>query len=473
MNDLPPPGSHIHLIAICGVGMASLAGLLHSQGYRVTGSDQNIYPPMSAYLAEIGISVLSGYCAEHLSQRPELVIIGNAVSRNNPEAQVVLNTGIPYISFPQALGRFLIGSRASLVIAGTHGKTTTTALCAWVLTRAGLDPGFFVGGVPIDFGSGWSPGKGKYVVVEGDEYDSAFFDKGPKFLHYRPRDVILTSVEFDHADIFRDLDHLKDAFRRLIDLIPRGGCLVACHDYAAVREVVAAARCRVVYYGDGESEDWSARNIEVREGRSFFDPCYHGKSDGVVEIGLIGRHNAQNALAVYAMGREMGIDREKLLEGLATFAGVKRRQEIKGDVRGVLVIDDFAHHPTAVKETIHAVRAAYPGRRLWAIFEPRSNTSRRNIFEQEFSQTLALADRVVVAALHQPEKVPEGERLSVEKVVQAINHASGQNRAAFIEQTSDIPPYVARNAAPGDIIIVMSNGDFDGVQDKILQALAV
>lgn len=461
------------MIAICGVGMASLAGLLHSQGYRITGSDQNIYPPMSTYLAEIGISVLSGYRAEHLSQRPQLVIIGNAVSRNNPEAQLVLSEGIPYISFPQALGRFLIGSRASLVIAGTHGKTTTTALCAWVLTRAGLDPGFFVGGVPIDFGSGWSPGKGNYVVLEGDEYDSAFFDKGPKFLHYRPRDVILTSVEFDHADIYRDLDHLKDAFRRLVDLIPPGGCLVACHDYSAVKEIVAAARCRVVYYGDEVSEDWSARNIEARQGRSFFDPCYHGKSDGVVKIGLIGRHNVQNALAVYAMGREMGIDREKLLEGLATFAGVKRRQEIKGDVRGVLVIDDFAHHPTAVKETIHAVRAAYPGRRLWAIFEPRSNTSRRNIFEQEFSQTLALADRVVVAGLHQPEKVPEGERLSVEKVVQAINHASSQNRAAFIEQTGDIPPYIARNAVPGDIIIVMSNGSFDGVQDKILQALAV
>ena len=325
--------------------------------------------------------------------------------------------------------------------------------------------------MPLNFSSGWNPGSGDYVILEGDEYDSAFFDKGPKFLHYRPHNVILTSVEFDHADIYRDLDHLKDAFRRLVELIPSSGCLLACSDYAGVREVVGAARCRLLYYGSETSADWTANNIAWRDGKSLFEPFYRGRSDGVVELDLIGRHNVQNALAVYAMGRELGIDRDKLRDGLATFAGVKRRQEIKGNIGGVLVMDDFAHHPTAVKETLSAVKEAYPGRRLWAVFEPRSNTSKRNIFEQEFAQTLALADRIVVAGLHQPEKVPEAERLSVEKVVRAINGV-GEPRAVAIEKADAIASYVAANAAPNDIVVVMSNGGFDGVQDKILQALA-
>ena len=472
MNDRPPPGSHIHLIAICGVGMASLAGLLQSQGYRVTGSDQNVYPPMSTYLADIGIQVLPGFHAEHLSLRPDLVIIGNAVSRSNAEAQVVLSRGIPFISFPQALGRFLIASRQSLVVTGTHGKTTTTALLAWVLSRAGLDPGFFVGGVPINFGSGWGSGKGNCVVIEGDEYDSAFFDKGPKFLHYRPHHVILTSVEFDHADIYRDLDHLKNSFRQLMEIIPPEGCLVVCNKYPAAMEVAVRAPSRVVVYGESDGADWTVANVQMREGRSFFEPWYRGQSEGRIEVGMIGQHNVMNALAVYAMGREMGIGRSQLLEGFATFGGVKRRQEIKGEKRRILVIDDFAHHPTAVRETINAVKNAYSGRRLWAIFEPRSNTSRRNIFEQEFAEALALADRIVLAGLYQPERVPEPERMSVEKVVREINRLRNDQRALLIEKSQDIASYVAKNAAPGDIILVMSNGAFGGVQDKILQALA-
>jgi len=397
------------------------------------------------------------------------VIIGNAVSRDNPEAASVLKQELPYLSFPQAIGRFLIRSRTSLVVAGTHGKTTTSALAAWTLARAGLKPGFFIGGIPLNFDSGWNPGDGDYVVLEGDEYDSAFFDKGPKFLHYRPHHVILTSVEFDHADIYRDLGQLKDAFRRLVELIPPDGCLFACNDYAAVSEVVGTVRGRLIFYGS--EAEWTATNIEMVEGKSRFTPCYRGRSDGVVELGLIGRHNVQNALAVYALGRELGIDRQSLGEGLATFAGIKRRQEIKGTVRGVLVIDDFAHHPTAVKETISAVRAAYAGRRLWAIFEPRSNTSRRSLFEREFAHTLALADRIIVAGLHQPEKIPESERLSVERVVDTIN-ALGKRRAVAIERAEDIASYVGQNAVPNDIIIVMSNGGFDGVQEKILRALA-
>jgi UDP-N-acetylmuramate: L-alanyl-gamma-D-glutamyl-meso-diaminopimelate ligase len=467
----PAAGSHIHLIAICGVGMASLAGLLKSRGYHVTGSDQNIYPPMSGYLAEIGVEVLSGYHAAHVTPRPDLVIIGNAISRGNPEAEAVLSQGIPYISFPQALGEFLIGSCSSLVVAGTHGKTTTTALAAWVLTRAGIEPGFFVGGVPLNFGSGWSPGRGEHVVIEGDEYDSAFFDKGPKFLHYRPRNVILTSVEFDHADIYRDIDHLKSAFRRLMEIIPAEGRLLVCSDYAAALEVAALARCPVSTYGDDERSDWTVAGVEMREGRSFFEPCYKGRDEGRVEAGVIGRHNVKNALAVYAMGRAMGFERQKLLDGFATFAGVKRRQEMRGERRGVLVIDDFAHHPTAVRETIQAVKDAYPGRRLWAIFEPRSNTSRRNIYEREFAQALAIADRVVVAGLYQPEKIPEQDRLSVAKVIEEINGSTRDGRARLIEKAQDIADDVASNAASGDIVLVMSNGGFDGVQEKILRAL--
>lgn len=472
MKYVPPIGSHIHLIAVCGVGMASLAGLLQAKGYRVTGSDENIYPPMSTYLAAIGIEVLRGYHERHIVPRPDLVVIGNAVTRGNPEAQAVLNAGLPYVSFPEALGEFLIGARNSLVIAGTHGKTTTTALCAWVLDRAGLRPGFFVGGVPINFGNGWNPGEGDTVILEGDEYDTAFFDKGPKFLHYRPRQSILTSVEFDHADIYRDLDHLKTAFRRLMEIIPRDGCLLVCNDYPAACEVAASARCPIISYGDGDGADWSAREVQVQQGRSWFQPCYRGHAEGIVEVSLIGRHNVKNALAVYAMGRALGIERNKLLDGFATFLGVKRRQEIKGEARGITVIDDFAHHPTAVHETINAVRGAYTGRRLWAVFEPRSHTSRRKIFEEAFAHALALADRVIVSELYLPEKVPEGERLSVQKVIDEINRTCGDERAVLIADAQEIVTYVATNAAPGDIILVMSNGAFGGVHEKILKALA-
>jgi UDP-N-acetylmuramate: L-alanyl-gamma-D-glutamyl-meso-diaminopimelate ligase len=471
MNGLPPPNSHIHLIAVCGVGMASLAGLLKSQGYRVTGSDENVYPPMSTYLQSAGIPILAGYREAHLAKAPDLVIVGNAVSRNNPEVQLMLERRIPYISFPDALGKFLIGSRQALVIVGTHGKSTTAALAAWVMSQAGLKPGFFVGGIPINFASGWNPGAGDHVVLEGDEYDSAFFDKGPKFLHYRPRRVILTSLEFDHADIYRDLDHLKDAFRRLMELIPSDGLLVACHDDAAVRDVVTASSCPVIFYGSDGASDWSIENIRTQEKKTIFQPGYKGKVDSEIELGLIGRHNVKNALAVYVMGRKMGLPLEQLRQGFASFAGVKRRQEIKGERGGVLVIDDFAHHPTAVKETIDAVRAAYPKRRLWAVFEPRSHTSRRRIFAHEFARALARADEVIVAGLYQPEKIPAEEQLRPADVVDEINRIAGTHCARYVDDNAAIPPLVAGKARPGDIVLVMSNGAFGQVQDKILEAL--
>jgi len=307
MNNLPVPGNHVHLIAICGVGMAALAGLLQSLGYRVTGSDAAAYPPMSTYLDRLGIPVQLGYHTEHLEQRPDLVVVGNAVSRDNPEVQVVLDKGVPSISFPQALRMFLIGSKKAIVVAGTHGKTSTTSLLAWVLSQAKLDPSFFVGGLPVNFDSGFQVGGGPWAVLEGDEYDSAFFDKGPKFLHYKPEKVILTSLEFDHADIYTDLEHMKGAFRRLVEIVPSSGTLLVSNQYEAVKEVVRGAPCPVIYYGEGEPTGWVAKDIRVERGQVRFEPIYKGTSDGTVAISLFGRHNVDNALGVFAMARELGL----------------------------------------------------------------------------------------------------------------------------------------------------------------------
>ncbi|MFQ5851512.1 MAG: UDP-N-acetylmuramate:L-alanyl-gamma-D-glutamyl-meso-diaminopimelate ligase [Candidatus Binatia bacterium] len=471
MNNLPMHGDHIHLIAICGVGMASLAGLLQSRGFRVSGSDQGVYPPMSTYLEGLGIPVLSGYSEEHLGERPDLVVVGNAVSRNNPEVQAVLKSGIPYVSFPEALRMFLIGSKRSIVVAGTHGKTTTASLLAWVLTQAGLDPSFFVGGIPVNFNGGFQIGKGPWAVLEGDEYDSAFFDKGPKFLHYNPEKVILTSLEFDHADIYRDIEHMKDAFRCLMGILCPSGTVLVSNRYAAAKEVSRAAHCPVMFYGDGEPREWVAKNIRVDEQRVLFDVFYKARSEGVVAISLWGQHNVENALGVYVMAKELGIRVEVIRQALATFAGVRRRQELIGEVAGIMVIDDFAHHPTAVKETIAAARMSYPGRRLWAIFEPRSHTSRRRVFEFEFSQALAGADQIVVAGLYQPERIPEGDRLSPAKLVDEIGRLRGDGGAVFIERANDIASYVVERSKAGDVILVMSNGSFDRVQEKILRLL--
>ncbi len=474
MSELPKNG-RIHLTAICGVGMAPLAGLLLAQGYRVTGSDQSVYPPMSTYLEGLGIRPLSGYAAAHLldssGRPPDLVVVGNAVSRDNPEVEETLRLGVPYLSFPQALGRFLIDAKRALVVAGTHGKTTTSALMAWVLAKAGRAPSFFIGGMPRNFAGGFQQGSGDWVVLEGDEYDSAFFDKGPKFLHYKPEKVILTSVEFDHADIYRDLAHLKSSFRRLAELIPPAGSLLACNEYEAAKEVAAAARCPVTFYGDKEPRGWRAKNIRADGAATWFEPCRGPTSEGEVKVSLIGRHNVMNALSVYATARELGLAPESIREGMATFAGVRRRQELKGEVAGVTVLDDFAHHPTAIEETIAGVKAAYAGRRVWAVFEPRSNTSRRRIFAREFPRALARADRVVVAGLYLPEKIPLEERLPAEEVVAEINRISGAGKAALIERPDDIARYVADQAAAGDVILVMSNGGFGGVQEKIIKLL--
>ena len=471
MTPEPRPGAHIHFIAVCGVGTGSLAGLLLQQGYRVTGSDENVYPPMSTFLESIGIDILPGFSEAHLGTGPDLVVIGNAVSRGNPEAEAVLRRGIPYVSLPQALGRFLIDGRHSVVVAGTHGKTTTSSLMSWVLVSAGLDPGFFIGGIPLNFGSGFRSGEGSWVVMEGDEYDSAFFDKGPKFLHYQPERVILTSLEFDHADIYRDLEHVKDAFRRLVEIIPHDGSLLVCDEAANARDVVGAASCPVLFYGLGEAADWRARDVHAAGGRMAFTPCYRGAAEERVELPLIGRHNARNALAVYAMARGIGLDPSAVRSAMADFRGVRRRQEVVGEAAGVLVIDDFAHHPTAVAETMAAVREVWPGRRLWAVFEPRSQTSRRRIFLDDFARALAGADRVVLPDLYHPEKIPEEERLAPSELVGLVNRYREDRVASFLPDADDIASSVVRDAVAGDVVLVMSNGSFGDLPEKILAGL--
>lgn len=471
MNDMPKHGGHIHLIAICGVGMAALAGLLRSRGYRITGSDEGVYPPMSTYLDGLGIPVHSGYDPEQLKNPPDLVVIGNAISRDNSEVGAVRRREIPSVSFPQALRKFLIGEKRSLVVAGTHGKTSTTSLMAWVLSQAGWDPSYFIGGIPINFDSGFQSGGGPWVILEGDEYDSAFFDKGPKFLHYAAEKVILTSLEFDHADIYSDLSHMKGSFVRLMEGLPVTGSVLVCNRYEAAKEVARAARCAVTFYGGGEPGEWIARNVRMEEGRTLFDVFYKESFEGAISLSMMGLHNVDNALAVFAMARELGIGPIMIQNAMGSFAGVRRRQEWKGEVGGITLIDDFAHHPTAVRETIAGVRMAYPGRRLWAIFEPRSYTSRKRIFEREFSETLSAADRIVIAGLYRPEKIPEQERLSPVSIVSEVARLAGDDRAVFIERADDIAAHVAEKSQAGDVILVMSNGGFDGVQDKILRSL--
>lgn len=471
MNPELRPGAQVHFVAVCGVGTGSLAALLKERGYRVTGSDEDVYPPMSDFLAGAGIDVWPGFREAHLDHGPDLVVIGNAVSRGNPEAEAVLRRGVPYLSLPEALGRFLVAGKRSVVVAGTHGKTTTASLLAWVLVAAEQDPSFFVGGIPVNFGSGFRSGAGPWVVMEGDEYDSAFFDKGPKFLHYRPERVVLTSLEFDHADIYRDLEHVKESFRRLVERIPSRGRLLVCDRAVHAADAVRGAACPVSYYGLDGSADWQARGVRTRAGRTAFVPCYKGGCEDRVEAPLIGRHNAGNALAVYAAARDMGLSPAAIRAGMETFRGVRRRQEVVGEAGGVLVIDDFAHHPTAVGDTIAAVREAWPGRRLWAVFEPRSQTSRRRVFLAEFARALARADRAVLSDLHLPEKVPEEERLSPGELAGLINRERGDRAARHLPGVEDIAGLVVRDAVDGDVVLVMSNGGFGGLPRKVLAGL--
>ncbi len=460
----------IHIIAIGGTAMGSLAGMLKAVGHDVRGSDQNLYPPMSTQLADQKIEVFQGYKPENLSWKPDLVVVGNAVPKTNPEVEALLASGLEYCSMPQALHRFFIQGRHSIVVAGTHGKTTTSGLAAWMTVSAGLDPAFLVGGVLRNFGTSYRTGKGPWFVVEGDEYDTAFFDKESKFLHYAPRTAIFTSCEFDHADIFKDLDAVKAAFRKFVALIPPDGTLVAHYDEANVREIAQGCRGRIRYYStDDHKQEWWGRIVSASPVSCRIEIYLREKLWVRISSPLFGTHNLKNIIAVAAVADSIGVTPEVFQKALESFESVRRRQEIIADVNGVVVIDDFAHHPTAVRETIACIRMRYPSQRLWAVFEPRTNTSRRKVFQQDYVKALKLADRIIVAPVDNPGKVDEHERFSVEQLVADLS--AGKSDARTFASVDAIVSALAAETKSGDVILIMSNGGFGGIYRKLPEAL--
>ncbi len=467
---------HIYLMGICGTGMASLAGMLKAKGYLVSGSDQNAYPPMSTVLADMGIKIFTPYAANNLSEKPDLVIIGNAVSRDHVEAQVVINQNIPYLSMPECLNQIFLQDKICLVVAGTHGKTTTATLLAWCLEKAGLDPSFFIGGVPKNFSNNFKLGSGKYFVLEGDEYDTAFFDKGPKFLHYNPTHVLLTSVEFDHADIYRDLEHLKTSFKNLVELIPSSGSLIANLDYPVVADVIGMSMAKtknVFTYGLTKDTSFHIQNLNVKPEGMFFEIAkpQQKASSATMHLNLFGNHNVSNALGVATLLQHLGLSFTQIAEGFATFAGIKRRQEILGTPRNITIIDDFAHHPTAVRETIAAIHCRYPHQKIWAIFEPRSNSSKRDVFQADYPAAFLGADAVVIHDVFMPEKVKDGKVLNVEQIVLDINKIAKKELAQHISGIDHLLNYLTTHAQSGDVLLIMSNGSFGGIHQKLLKDL--
>ncbi len=467
----------VHLIGIGGTGMGAVAGLLAAAGHDVRGSDTAVYPPMSEQLAALRIPVFEGFSAANLDWRPDLVVVGNVNSKDHVEVVAAQSCGIALTSFPAVLGEQLLAGRHSIVVTGTHGKTTTTSLLAHVLLEAGRDPGLFVGGIPISLGKGWHAGRGEEFVVEGDEYDTAFFDKGSKFLHYRPRTAILTSVELDHVDIFPSFDAVRDVFRRFVALIPEDGLLVVCQDSPAALGVAAGARCRIETYAvvdDGgeplADATWCAHRLDyLKSGRVSFEVVGRGESLGRFETLLVGRHNVANVLSAIAVAVDRGVQIEIVRRAVQSFAGVRRRQELRGIAGGVWVLDDYAHHPTAVRETLRALRRRFPKRRLIAAYEPRSATSRRHTFQQEFVTAFAHADEVVVGRLYQPHKIPRDERFDPERL--ALDLHRGGTKATYLPETDAMVKHLAAAAGPGDVVVMLSSGSFDGLHDKLLDAI--
>ena len=462
----------IHLVGVAGTGMGSFAGMLKAAGYEVTGSDENVYPPMSDMLQTWGIPALTPYASQNLEvARPDLVIIGNVIRRVNVKATAVRAAGLPQMSFPAALGSLFLKQRHSIVVAGTHGKTTTSSLMGHVLTSALRDPTFLVGGVTNNYAGNYRLGKGPHFVVEGDEYDTAYFDKGPKFLHYQPRTVILTSVEFDHADIYRDLAHYEASFKKLIAIIPKDGLLAVSTAYPNAITLAKACPARVVTYRgqEGAAADYAPSGLRFSAAGADFTVLERGEALGEVHLPMGGAHNVENALGVIAASRALGLSIAEIAAGLASFSGVKRRQEVRGEKRGVLVIDDFAHHPTAVRETIQGVKGRCPGRRLWAIFEPRSNTSRRNIHQDDYAQSFAGAALASIKVAEPHDKIPAGEGLDVPKLAAAL---TARGIPAFAAPSVEaLLDEVVAGAKSGDVLLVMSNGSFGGFVDKLLARL--
>jgi UDP-N-acetylmuramate: L-alanyl-gamma-D-glutamyl-meso-diaminopimelate ligase len=458
----------IHLIGVCGTAMATLAALLKSRGHDVRGSDQNVYPPMSDFLIQQGITLLQGYSAGHISAELDLVVVGNAISRGNAELEEVLDRKIRYCSLPEAVrDHFLWASRA-IVITGTHGKTTTTSIAGWLLAHGGADPNVFIGGIAENFESSYRIGGGRDFVIEGDEYDSAFFDKTAKFLKYLPDIAVVNNIEFDHADIYPDLDTIRLAFRRLVNLVPRRGLLLLGADDANALALRSHAHCKVETFGLSEGADWQAHDLEVSAAATRFGVRRAGATVGTFDLPLLGAYNVRNALAAIAVGAATGLSTHTMAAGLRQFKGVRRRLQHRGTASGVAVYDDFAHHPTAIAETLKGVRSAFPDRRIWAIFEPRSATSCRRVFQSDFAKALARADRVVLPAVFRS-TLPEDERLSTEMLIADLK--AGGVDARYIPETAEIVRTVAREAQSGDLVIVMSNGGFDDIHQKLISAL--
>jgi UDP-N-acetylmuramate: L-alanyl-gamma-D-glutamyl-meso-diaminopimelate ligase len=460
---------HIHLIGICGTAMASLAGMLKQRGFRVTGSDTAAYPPMSDFLESLRVPVYQPFAVANLKPAPDLVVVGNAISRGNIELEHVLDERIPFCSLPELLHEEFLRGKEVLVVAGTHGKTTTTSMLSWIFHTSGQQPSFLIGGIAENFGSSFALGQGRHFILEGDEYDTAFFDKGPKFLHYFPDAVLLTSVEFDHADIYKDLDAVETAFKRLVNLVPRRGKIIAHDSGESIGRCVGRAFSTVERYGSASNAAWRIGNLKLEANRTSWSVLRDGRPWADFEFALGGEYNVWNATAAAAMAASYGISKEEISAALKTFKSVRRRLEVKAEVNGITIIDDFAHHPTAIAGTLKALRSRYPGRRLWVILEPRSNTLRRNVFQNELASSLALADRVVLASIFKSEAIPESERLNLDLVVERIGQ---QGRPARVISDADsIVAMAAPEMRPGDVVAILSNGGFGGIYEKLPQRL--
>jgi UDP-N-acetylmuramate: L-alanyl-gamma-D-glutamyl-meso-diaminopimelate ligase len=459
----------IHLIGICGTGMASLAAMLKESGYEVTGSDEGVYPPMSDFLAQKRIPVMQGYNLKNLQPEPDLVVVGNALSRGNPEIEYVLNFRLPFLSFPEALKHFYLREKVPVVVTGTHGKTTTASMIAWGLHSSGRQPNFLIGGIAENFQSSYGLEGGPNCVVEGDEYDSAFFDKGPKFLHYLPYLAVVGNVEFDHADIYPDLDAIKLQFRRFVHLIPQRGLLVIGADSPGALEVSRDSLCRKETFGIDAESDWSAQNIGLVGDRFCFDVRFRNKLFRRFRMSVYGNYNVRNALAATAVLNHLEVSEDDIREAMESFAGVRRRLELRSNLHGIRIFEDFAHHPTAVRETLQAIRSVFHPERIWAIYEPRSATSRRNIFQRDIADALSLADFIALPDLFRPEKVPENERLDENQLVEDLRRFG---RAAWnLGDVEGIIRKVCEEARAGDLIVIMSNGGFGGIYEKLPAAL--
>ena len=449
----------IHFIGICGTAMASVAAALKEQGFQVTGSDQSVYPPMSTFLTECGIEVIEGYHEDNLAVSPDLVVIGNAISRGNPEAEIVLEKRIKYCSLPELLKTLFIGGKRSIVIAGTHGKTTTASLLAWVFECNGLNPGYLIGGIPNNFSKGARFNDSEWFIVEGDEYDTAFFDKRSKFVHYLPEIVLINNLEFDHADIFENLSQIQTSFSRLVGLVPRSGLLVVNEDDKNIAPLLNVQHCPIKHFGISDTESVAHVDGGIEFSTAGFQ--FH--------LPLFGELNARNALGVIAIGQHCGLTNQQIQSGFDTFKGVKRRMEVRGEFRGVTVVDDFAHHPTSIRETLKAAKVRFPGRRLWAVFEPRSNTTRRNIFQEELVGAFIDADLVILSEVARLDQIPESERLDLEALIYKLKNSG--KAAARAAGAGAIVEHLEARVKSGDVVCVLSNGDFGNIHERLLEML--